>query len=161
MSIMSRIACGLAAIGLGALALPAHAQEGTDSWFYLGASVGQVETTQGDRYYAPFRTYPWSDDVTLDLIAESGVDLRSTSRTERVHAGYRANRFLAFEAGYADLGGSEQATFCPGTLTADMTYCLFESYGRSRSTTRRWTAAAWARRSAPSSGCRSRRRIRC
>ena len=132
-----RMARGIVAMTLAVAASPAWAQEASDSWFYVGAAAGRVDYSQDESYYAPFRTYPWSDDVTLDLVEMSGVDLESSHTTERYHVGYRANRFLALEVGYADLGTSEQATFCPGTLSEDTIYCLFEAYGRSRSMTKR------------------------
>ena len=137
MSIASKLAGVAAAAALAGSVSPAHGQDGHDAWFYIGAAAGHVEYSQAERYYAPFRTYPWSDEVTIDLVAESGVDLDSSTRSERFHAGYRANRHLALELGYADLGTSEHVTFCPGTLSEDPINCLFDAYGPSRSTTQR------------------------
>lgn len=128
----------LAAVVFGTIALPVHAQDPNESWFYVGASAGEVETTQDQHYYEPFRSYPFSDEVTVDLVESSGVDLESSERTERYHVGYRANRYLAFEAGYADLGASQQVTFCPGNLAVpEPVFCVPELYGRSESRTKR------------------------
>lgn len=75
MSIASKLAGVAAAAALAGSVSPAHGQDGHDAWFYIGAAAGHVEYSQAERYYAPFRTYPWSDEVTIDLVAESGVDL--------------------------------------------------------------------------------------
>lgn len=133
-----RMVRGIVAMTLAVAASPAWAQEASDSWFYVGAAAGRVDYSQDESYYAPFRTYPWSDDVTLDLVEMRGVDLESSQRTERYHVGYRANRYLALEVGYTDLGVSEQSTFCPGNLAgSDPIVCIPEAYGYSRSTARR------------------------
>src|SRR5262245_33053668 len=73
----------LAFLAAGALALPAWAQKSTGAW-YAGAHFGQST----------------SDNFCENL----GPPCKDQDQTWKVVGGYEFNRFLAVEAGFANLG---------------------------------------------------------
>lgn len=99
------IAAGLAAL---CLANSGHAQENDDAGFYLGVAASRIHHDIGDAYYQRHGRVN-----THENSSESGYVL---------YGGYQANRYLAIEASYADLGESTHFTFCQIGLNCPTIY---------------------------------------
>jgi OmpA-OmpF porin, OOP family len=108
-------AAAAAFVSLGMLAAPAA--DANEVGFYLGANVG-LSTKEGDR--ADY------EDFASDVHAffgftptEFSSSFDEKDQTYNLHVGYRFNRFLAIEGGYADLGAISYRSQAFGNFPMD------------------------------------------